>query len=59
MQSAAPSPNGDASFACLQRFRRLAKNDERLSATVAGLHLVAFSILMLVRMVKMLLDGSA
>ncbi len=49
----------ERSFAWLTRFRRLAKDYERLPETVAGLHLVAFSILMLGRMVKLLLAGSA
>ena len=47
------------SFAWLTRFRRLAKDDERSPETVAGLHLVALSSLMLGRMVKLLLDESA
>lgn len=45
----------ERSFAWLSRFRRLAKDYERLSETLAGLHLVAFSTLMLARMVKLLL----
>lgn len=49
----------ERSFAWLTRFRRLAKDYERLPETVAGLHLVAFSTLMLGRMVKLLLAGSA
>ncbi|RIK45719.1 MAG: IS5 family transposase [Chloroflexi bacterium] len=49
----------ERSFAWLTRFRRLAKDYERLPETVAGLHLVAFSILMLGRMVKLLMNGSA
>lgn len=49
----------ERSFAWLSRFRRLAKDYERLPETVAGLHLVAFSFLMLGRMVKLLLAGSA
>ena len=49
----------ERSFAWLSRFRRLAKDYERLPQTVAGLHLVAFSMLMLARMVKLLLEGSA
>ena len=48
----------ERSFAWLSRFRRLAKDYERLPETVAGLHLVAFSILMLARFVKLLLAGS-
>jgi transposase len=41
----------ERSFAWLSRFRRLAKEYERLPATLAGLHLVAFTTLMLARMV--------
>ena len=33
----------------MARFRRLARDDERLHATLAGLHLVAFSVLFLRR----------
>jgi len=36
-------------FAWASRFRRLAKDDERLPETVAGLHVVAFACLMLQR----------
>lgn len=39
------SPNGERSFAWGARFRRVARDDERLLATVAGLHLVAFAYL--------------
>jgi transposase len=49
----------ERSFAWLTRFRRLAKDYERLPETVAGLHLVAFATLMLARMVKLLLGASA
>lgn len=49
----------ERSFAWLTRFRRLAKEYERLPETVAGLHLVAFSILMLGRMIKLLYGESA
>ena len=35
------------SFAWATRFRRLAKDYERLPTTVAGLHFVAFACLML------------
>ena len=45
-------------FAWLSRFRRLAKDYERLPETVAGLHLVAFATLMLGRMLRLLLTGS-
>ena len=49
----------ERSFAWLTRFRRLAKDYERLPETVAGLHLVAFTTLMLGRMLKLLIGGSA
>src|SRR4051794_23437562 len=42
----------ERSLAWLSRFRRLATDYERLPKTVAGLHLVA-------RMVKLLMSGSA
>jgi transposase len=37
----------ERSFGGMARFRRLARDDERLSETLEGLHYVAFSILML------------
>jgi len=49
----------ERSQAWLARFRRLAKDYERLAETVVGMHLVAFSVLMLQRMVKLLLGESA
>jgi len=49
----------ERSFGWLSRFRRLAKDYERLPETVAGLHLVAFTTMMLGRMVKLLLGESA
>src|ERR1700677_11363 len=45
----------ERSFAWMARFRRLAKDYERLATTVAGLHFVAFACLML----KMLLSQSS
>ena len=41
----------ERSFAWLARFRRLAKDYERLPETVAGLHFVAFACLMLHRLI--------
>jgi transposase len=41
----------ERSFAWAARFRRLAKDYERLPETVAGLHFVAFVTLMLHRLV--------
>ena len=45
----------ERTFGWLSRFQRLAKDYERLEETVTGLHLVAFSALMLGRMTKLLL----
>jgi hypothetical protein len=42
----------------VSRFRRLAKDYERLATTLAGLHLVAFSVLMLHRLIYLLLGQS-
>lgn len=44
---APPTDGGERSFAWVRRFRRLAKDYERLPETVAGLHLLAFVCLML------------
>lgn len=49
----------ERSFAWVSRFRRLAKDYERLAETLAGLHLVAFSVLMLGKVVTLLLGDSA
>jgi transposase len=43
----------ERSFAWLARFRRLARDYERLPATLAGLHFVAFACLMLARMLNL------
>ena len=40
----------ERSFAWLSRFRRLARDYERLPETLAGFHFVAFSVLMLNRL---------
>lgn len=42
----------ERSFAWLTRFRRLAKDYERLASTLKGLHLAAFAFLMLARLAK-------
>ena len=42
----------ERSFAWLTRFRRLAKDYERLASTLRGMHLAAFAILMLARLVN-------
>jgi transposase len=39
----------ERSFAWMARFRRLARDYERLPETLAGLHLLAFAVLMLHR----------
>ena len=43
----------ERSFAWLARFRRLAKDYERLASTLAGLHLAAFAFVMLARLFRM------
>ena len=48
----------ERSFAWLSRFRRLARDYERLSETLAGLHYVAFACLMLAKAHKLLEIGS-
>jgi transposase len=45
----------ERTFAWLTRFRRLAKDYERLPQTLVGLHLVAFSTLMLHRVLHLLI----
>lgn len=49
----------ERTFAWLTRFRRLAKDYERLEETVKGLHLVALSVLMLGRVMKLSAVASA
>jgi len=46
---------GERSFAWIARFRRLARDYERLPATLAGLHFLAFVTLLLHRIVPLLL----
>ena len=48
----------ERSFAWASRFRRLAKDYERLPETVAGLHFVAFACLFLHRFVNLLTQSS-
>jgi transposase len=48
----------ERSFAWMARFRRLARDYERLATTLAGLHFVAFACLMLRRLAPMLSSGS-
>ena len=44
----------ERSFGWMARFRRLARDYERLPATLAGLHFLTFAILMLKRLVELL-----
>ncbi len=48
----------ERSFAWAARFRRLARDDERLPETLAGLHFLGFAILMLKRFVVHLINSS-
>jgi transposase len=48
----------ERSNAWAARFRRLARDYERLAATLAGLHVVAFAILMLKRFVELILSNA-
>ncbi len=42
------------SFSWLSRFRRLARDYERLTSTLAGLHFIAFAIIMLQKFVQIM-----
>jgi transposase len=46
------------SFAWMARFRRLARDDERLAETLAGLHFVAFAILLVHRFVTFMAQSA-
>jgi transposase len=48
----------ERSFDWLNRFRRLARDDERLPETLAGLHFVVFTILMLENAASLLQSSS-
>ncbi len=48
----------ERSFAWMARFRRLARDYERLPETLAGLHFLAFAILMLHRVVHVLTQSA-
>ncbi len=48
----------ERSFAWLTRFRRLARDYERLPETLAGLHFLAFAILMLKRFIWLLFQSA-
>ena len=47
----------ERSFAWVARFRRLARDHERLPATVVGLHFLAFACLLLHRLIPLLADS--
>jgi transposase len=47
----------ERSFGWAARFRRLARDDERLTQTLAGLHYVAFACLMLSKTVSLFTTG--
>ncbi len=49
---------GERSFAWMARFRRLAKDYERLATTLAGLHFLAFVFLLLHKAAPLLIGGS-
>jgi len=44
----------ERSFACMARFRRLARDYKRLPQTLIGFHLLAFAMLMLNRFVHLI-----
>jgi transposase len=48
----------ERSFAWLAKFRRLARDYERLPETVAALHFVAFACLMLHRIIPLLTQSA-
>jgi len=52
-----PAKSPKLYFAWLTRFRRLAKDYERLASTLKGMHLAAFAIVMLARLMNW--NGSA
>jgi len=55
----AASPLGSRTqFAWMARFRRLARDYERLSETLAGLHFVAFAMLMAHRFVTFMVQST-
>jgi transposase len=48
----------ERSFAWVARFRRLARDYERLAATLAGLHFVAFAMLMAHRFIAFMVQSA-
>lgn len=49
---------GERSFGWATRFRRLARDDERLAEMLAGLHFLAFTILLLKRFVELMMQST-
>ena len=49
----------ERSFAWMARFRRLTRDYERLSETLAGLHFVAFAMLMAHRLVTFMVQSTS
>ena len=47
----------ERSFAWVARFRRLARDYERVPATVVGLHFLAFACLLLHRLIPLLAES--
>ena len=45
-------------FACTARFRRLARDYERLAETLVGLHFIAFAILMAHRFIAFMVQSA-
>jgi transposase len=48
----------ERSFGGTARLRRLARDDERLPETLAGLHFLAFTILLLKRFVELMMQSA-
>jgi transposase len=48
----------ERSFGWLARFRRLARDDERLAQSLAGFHLIAFALLMAARLARLLAQST-
>lgn len=48
----------ERSFAWMARFRRLARDDERLPETLAGVHFLAFAMVMLKRFITFMIEST-
>ncbi len=48
----------ERSFGWMARFRRLARDYERLPATLAGLHFLAFAMLLLKRFITFMVESA-